>query len=563
MTDAPQYDVIVVGSGITGGWAAKEFTEAGFKVLMIERGRNIEHMVDYTRETLAPWDLPFRGKGDPALYKADYPIQSKKGVFDEWTQDHFVNDRENPYQASGPVPFQWTRSYQTGGRSLTWGRQCYRWSDYDFGANKKDGHGSDWPVRYADLAKYYDKVESFIGVSGSAEGIDSLPDGQFQRPFDLNVVEKAVKAKVESQFPDRKIIIGRTANLTEEKEGRGLCQSRDICARGCSYGAYFSTQSSTLPAAQATNNLTLITDSLVEKLDYDPASGKVSGVRVINSKTKERTAYTARVVFLNAGSFNSTTLLLRSTSEAFPKGLANRSSGMLGQYILDHAVGIGAVALIPGFDNKTTFGNRPNGIVVPKFRNVGTDQAPFMRGYSFQGGALQSAWTRGERDPGLGKALKDTLHAPGGWRFVLVTFAECLPRKENRLSLDANNLDPFGLPQMKIDFAFSDNETALLTDASAQASAMMAAAGGHVVFSQTQPNAPGSSIHEMGGARMANDPKDGILNAWNQVHDVPNLFVTDGAAMASSASQNPSLTYMALTVRAAERATALMRQGVL
>ena len=560
---APQFDVIVVGSGITGGWAAKEFAEAGFKVLMLERGRKIEHGVDYNTEGLAPWELPFRGKGDPAVFARDFPIQSRKWHFNEWTQDHFVNDRENPYASPSETPFEWTRSYQLGGRSLTWGRQCYRWSDYDFGANKKDGHGVDWPIRYKDLAPYYDKAESFIGVSGSRDGAESLPDGQFQPPFEMNVVEKAVKKVIEGQYPGRHLVIGRTANLTEAKEGRAPCQSRDICARGCSYGAYFSTQSSTLPAAQATGNLALKTDMIVEKLDYDPATGRVSGVLALDAKTGARMRHTARVVFLNAGSFNSVGLLLRSTSEAFPTGLGDRSSGLLGRYILDHAVSVGAAAMMPGYEKHTSYGNRPTGIYVPKFRNIGQDQAPFLRSYSYQGGALQGAWARGGKQAGVGAELKAALHHPGPWRFVLVTYAECLPRKENRVSLEATKTDASGLPQLKIDFGFSDNEKLLLADGATEASAMLTAAGGHVVFSQNGPSPPGSSIHEMGGARMSADPKEGVVNAYNRLHDVGNVFVTDGAAMASSASQNPSLTYMALTIRAAEHAIGLMRAGAL
>ncbi len=560
---APEFDVIVVGSGITGGWAAKEFTEAGFKVLLLERGRMVEHGTDYNTESLAPWELPFRGKGDPALFAKDFPIQSRKWHFNEWTQDRFVNDRENPYATPADAPFEWTRSYMLGGRSQTWGRQCYRWSDYDFGANKADGHGVDWPVRYKDLAPYYDKAEDFIGVSGSTDGAESLPDGKFQPPFQLNVVEKAVKSVIETQFPGRHLIIGRTANLTEPKVGRAACQSRDICARGCSFGAYFSTQSSTLPAAQATGNLTLKTDMIVESVDHDPATGRATGVSALDTKTGKRVRHTARVIFLNAGSFNTVALLMRSTSEAFPTGMGNRSSGLLGHYILDHAVSVGAAAMMPGYEAHTTYGNRPTGIFVPKFRNIGSDKAPFLRSYSYQGGALQGAWARGGKQAGIGADFKDGLRHPGPWRFVLVTYAECLPRKENRLSLERDRTDAFGQAQLRIEFNFSDNEKRLLADGAKEASTMLTAAGGHVVFSQDGPNPPGSSIHEMGGARMSADPTDGVVNAYNQLHDVPNVFVTDGAAMASSASQNPSLTYMAFTIRAAEHAIGRMRAGAL
>lgn len=556
------FDAIVVGSGITGGWAAKELTEKGLKVLMIERGRMIEHGTDYVTETKAPWEMEFRGEGDAELYAREYPVQRLNRHFTEFTQNHFVNDKDNPYATADGTQFNWWRSYQLGGRSLTWGRQSYRWSDYDFGANKADGYGTDWPIRYADVAPWYDYVEEFIGVSGAAEGLPSLPDGKFQPPMALNVVEQHVREAIAQKWPDRRLTVGRTANLTAPKEGRAPCQYRSICARGCSYGAYFSTQSSTLPAAQATGRLTVITDSLVEAVDYDPATKKATGVRVLNVKTGERSRHGARLVFLNAGAFNSVHILLRSRTDAFPTGLAN-SSGVLGTHVMDHASTLSTMAIMPGFEDRTTFGNRPTGVVIPRYRNLDHKDGDFTRGYSFQGGALQSGWTAAKRSAGIGKDFKAQTRKVGPWRMVFVGFAESLPRATNRLTLDPVKLDPQGLPMLNIHFEHGDNERRALADAKKEAAAMMEAAGGHVIMGFDEPGAGGSAIHEMGGARMGHDPRTSVLNRWSQTHDVTNLFVTDGAQMSSSACQNPSLTYMALTARACDHAVSLMKEGAL
>ena len=557
-----QFDAIIVGSGITGGWAAKELTQAGLKVLMVERGRKIEHQVDYETEMKAPWEMPFRGVGDAQEYAREYPVQMLNRHFNEFTQGHFVSDAENPYQTDGATKFDWFRSYQLGGRSLTWGRQCYRWSDYDFNANKRDGFGTDWPIRYADIAPWYDKVEEFVGVSGAAEGLAQLPDGKFQPAMALNVVEQAVRDRVRAKYPDRVLTIGRTANLTQAKEdeGRGPCQIRNICARGCSYGAYFSTQSSTLPAAMKTGRLTVVTDAIVEKLDFDPVKRRVTGVRWVDRKTGERSAATSRIIFLNAGAFNSVHLLLNSANEAMPRGLAN-GSGVLGTHIMDHANTIAALAVVPGFEDRTSFGNRPTGIVVPRFRNLDSlDGKGFTRGYSFQGGALQGTWTRGKRMPGIGEAFKESLHSPGAWTMVLVTFADSMPRASNRLSL-SKATDVHGIPQLDIAFQHGKEELAALADAKQEAAAMMTAAGGIVIMGSDQPNNGGTSIHEMGGARMGHDPATSVLNSWSQAHEASNLFVTDGAQMSSSACQNPSLTYMALTARACAYAVEQLKQG--
>jgi choline dehydrogenase-like flavoprotein len=557
------FDAIVVGSGITGGWAAKELTEAGLTVLMIERGREIRHQLDYETEMKSPWDLPFRGAGDQEMYRKLHPVQMLNRHFTEYTQNHFVNDAENPYAKDGDTAFNWFRSYQLGGRSLTWGRQTYRWSDYDFGANKRDGHGTDWPIRYAELAPWYDKVEEFIGVSGQAEGLAQLPDGKFQPAMALNVVETHVRETVRARWPERCLTIGRTANLTQEKpdEGRGPCQFRSICARGCSYGAYFSTQSSTLPAAQKTGRLTVITDAVVEKLDYDPATRKVTGVHYIDTKTKQRRRATSRIVFLNAGAFNSVHILLNSATEAMPAGLAN-SSGVLGTHIMDHANTLSAAALMPGFEAHTSFGNRPTGVVIARYRNMDSiDSAGHTRGFSFQGGAFQSTWTAGRRDAGIGADYKAKLRKPGMWRMVLVAFADCVPRASNRLTLDRTRTDANGLPLLKVAFSFGKEEHAALAQAKAEAAEMLQLAGGRVIAGGDTPGAGGTAIHEMGGARMGLDPATSVLNKWSQAHDAANLFVTDGAQMSSSACQNPSLTYMALTARACATAVSMLREG--
>jgi choline dehydrogenase-like flavoprotein len=559
---ATTFDAIVVGSGITGGWAAKELTERGLKVLMLERGGPVEHSTDYDTEWKSPWEMPFRGVGDAERYARDYPIWRRKFFLDEWSEKHFAKDAEHPYATDEQQPFLWYRSYQLGGRSLVWGRQCYRMGDLDFEANARDGHGTDWPIRYADLAPWYDHVERFVGVSGARDGLEQLPDGCYQPPMGLNAVEKHVKATLESAWPDRKLIVGRSANLTAPLEGqaRAPCQYRNVCARGCSYGGYFSTQSSTLPAARATGNLTVLTDALVESLDYDAAGRRVTGVRVLHPKEGRAATYSARIVFLCASTLNSVGILLRSRAEAHPEGLAN-SSGTLGRYLMDHASTLAVSATFDRFADRYYFGNRPNGIVIPRFRNVGGSQAEFLRGYQFQGLAVRRGWLRGAARAGLGREFKAELRSPGEWSMALVTFAEHLPNADNRVTLHPTAKGRDGLPQLDIRVRYGENERRALADAAAEARALMERAGGRVVASFSDPDPPGSAIHEMGGARMGRDPRSSVLNAHNQAHDVPNLFVTDGAAMASSACQNPSLTYMALTARACAYAVEELRAG--
>lgn len=550
MTSEP-FDAIVVGSGITGGWAAKELTERGLRTLVLERGRHVEHGTDYTTEWKQPWELEHRGRGEPALYARDYPIQSRNYAFGEATKHFFVNDREHEYLTDDGKPFRWIRGYQLGGRSLIWGRACFRWSDLDFEANLHDGHGVDWPIRYADLAPWYGYVERFIGVAGEKLGLPHLPDGDFQPPWPLNCAELAVKRGIERAYPGRHMTVTRVANLTHALDGRTPCQARDQCARGCSYGAYFSSLSSTLPAARKTGRLTVVTDAIVESVLYDERRDRASGVRVIDAVTGAVREYAGRLIFLNASTFGTTQILLNSRSARFPTGLAN-SSGEVGHNVMDHLSKAGARGVLPGHEDEYVYGRRPTGSYIPRFRNLGgaTEQLGFLRGYGIQAGASRASWGRGAAEPGFGVALKTRLRDPGPWRVSMQGYCECLPRHENYADLDPDRKDRWGIPLLRIHCGWSDNERALRADLKEQAQAMLHAAGCTEVQAYDDDAPPGFSVHEMGTARMGRDPRTSVLNAHNQAHDVKNLFVTDGACMASSSCVNPSLTYMALTARA-------------
>lgn len=559
-----KFDAIVVGSGITGGWAAKELTERGLKVLMLERGHPIEHVKDYAGEHQNPWDEKFRGQGDRKRFKEEHPIVHRGAPYalQEGNQHFWINEKENPYVSDPERPFDWFRGGGVGGRSLLWGRQSYRWSDLDFEANAKDGHGVDWPIRYADIEPWYDHVEEFIGVSGQAEGLPQLPDSKFLPPMELNCVEKHCREKIAEKFPGRVVTIGRTAILTKAHNGRAACHYCGPCHMGCSTGSYFSTQSSTLPAAQATGRLLVRSDAVVEGIEFDPESKRATGVRVSDAKTGGRETIPTRLVFLCASTVGSTQILLNSRSERAPDGLAN-SSGSLGRYLMDHHLGLSAVGLMPGFDQQDTFGRRPNGIYIARFKNLGDEasKAPFLRGYGYQGRAQRTGWEMGNMLPGFGKQLKETLRKPGPWTIGLSGFGECLPNEANQITLDETKVDAFGIPQVRVSMAFGENERKMREDAAEEAAAMIVAAGGVVMAKAADLSTPGVAIHEMGTARMGRDPKTSVLNAHNQAHDVPNLFVTDGACMTSSACQNPSLTYMALTARAAAYAASEMEKG--
>jgi choline dehydrogenase-like flavoprotein len=545
------YDAIVVGSGITGGWAAKELTEHGLRTLLIERGRDVEHGKDYITEWKKPWELAHRGRGEPDVYARDYAIQSKNYAFGEATKHFFVKDSEHPYHTDDGKPFRWIRGYQLGGRSLIWGRACWRWSDLDFEANAKDGHGVDWPIRYADLEPWYAHVERFIGVAGEKRGLPHLPDGELLPPWEMNCAEKFLKSGIERAYLDRFMTVTRVANLTRAINGRGPCQARDQCARGCSYGGYFSTQSATLPAARATGKLTLVTDAIVESVLYDDKKDRVTGVRVIDANTGQSREYEARIVFLNASTFGTAQILLNSKSARFPTGLAN-SSGEVGHNVMDHLSKAGARGVVPGLMDQYVYGRRPTGTYIPRFRNLGikNEKLGFLRGYGIQAGASRASWSRGAAEPGFGVELKERLRAPGPWHASLQGYCECLPRHENYADLDPEQKDKWGIPILRIHCAWSDNERALREDLKQQAAEMLERAGCTDVETYDDDAPPGFSVHEMGTARMGRDPKTSVLNAHNQAHDAKNLFITDGACMASTSCVNPSATYMALTARA-------------
>jgi choline dehydrogenase-like flavoprotein len=559
------FDAIVVGSGITGGWVAKELCERGVKTLLLERGRKIDHRVDYT-DFATPWEVPNRGMVPEEERAEHYAIQSTCHAFNSATQRWWVRDSEHPYSTPAGRPFSWIRGYHLGGRSITWGRQTYRMSDYDFTANLKDGHGIDWPIRYADLSPWYDRVERFAGVSGATEGLEQLPDGQFLPPMDLNCLERAFKEKIEQLHPMRRITIGRCAHLTEPSPehialGRGPCQLRSTCERGCGYGAYFSSLSATLPAAKKTGNLTVITDAIVERLDYDHAKRRVSGVRVIDANTRQGRSYQARVVFLCASTIGSAQILLQSASEYFPTGLANRSDAV-GRYLMDHVVGIGARGAHPGFLDRYYYGRRPTGFYLPRYLNT-SEQAPvdFVRGFGFQGHSSRTTWSRGRSEVGVGAELKRRLRTPGRWFMYLVGFGEMLPRADNRVTLHQSRTDQWGIPLVHIDCTHGENERRLAERANRDAAQMLAAAGFEDIQSNGPVRPPGHSVHEMGTVRMGHDPETSVLNRYNQAHDVKNLFVADGSCMVSSGSVNPSLTYMALAARAANYAADRLNAG--
>ena len=557
-----EYDAIVVGSGISGGWAAKELTEKGLKTLVLERGRNVEHGTDYITEHKGPWEMEFRGRGDRKLFEEEYPLQDRSDVISEYNYHFFVNDKKHPYLTDEEDPFLWVRGYHVGGRSLTWGRQSYRLSPIDFEANAKDGIAIDWPIRYEDIAPWYDYVEEFIGVSGRAEGLPQLPDGKFLPPMPFTCVEEEAKKQIERAFPERTMTIGRSAVLTQAHNGRGACHYCGPCSRGCSVGAYFSSQSSTLPAARATGNLTLRPDSVVHSVIYDRETNRATGVRVIDRTTKEEMEFYANVIFLCASTLGSTQILLNSTSPEFPNGLAN-SSGVLGHYLMDHHFRIGAGGIMPGYEDTYTFGNRPNGYYIARFRNISeeTRHPDFIRGYGYQGGSGRSGWSRGMNMDGFGAEFKESLRDPGPWYIAMTGFGEILPRYDNRAELDEEQTDEWGMPLLRITASIGDNERAMREDMADQAAEMLEAAGAEDVNKSFREYQFGEGIHEMGTARMGRDPNSSVLNGFNQAHDVPNLFVTDGACMTSAGCQNPSLTYMALTARAADYAVKELDNG--
>jgi choline dehydrogenase-like flavoprotein len=556
-----EFDAIVVGSGISGGWAAKELTERGLKTLVLEAGPPIVPARDYVEHVQA-YSLPYRGYGNLRKLRAEQPIQSQTGSCNEWGSKFFVNDRENPYHNDPDKPFAWIRGRHVGGRSIMWGRQVYRWSDLDFEANAKEGIGVDWPIRYADIAPWYSYVERFIGVSGQAEGLAQLPDGEFLPPMQLNCAETHVQEAMARHWRrERVLTIGRCAVLTRAHQGRAACHYCGPCERGCITHSYFSSIGSTLPAAAATGRLTLRPNSVVAQVMYDARTDRASGVRALDADTMQSLEFRAKVVFLCASALESARILLNSGTTRFPQGLAN-SSGELGRNVMDHPFGAGANGTIAGMEDRKTFGNRPNGIYVPRFRNL-TDRHPkFVRGYGFQGGGGRRDWRRAAVTPGFGAEFKKALLGGlGPWRFGMGGWGECLPRSDNYVVLHPTLKDKWGVPALHVQCTWGPNELEILKDIQVTAAEILEAAGARDIETFNDELPPGLCIHEMGTARMGRDPKTSVLNGWNQSHDVPNLFVTDGACMSSSGNQNPSITYMALTARACDYAVQQLKRG--
>jgi choline dehydrogenase-like flavoprotein len=557
------YDALIIGSGITGGWAAKELTEKGLKVLVLEAGRPIVPEVDYV-EHVPAWELKFRGWDQRAERERTQKIQREcYYACDEYSHKFFVNDLENPFTTDPDKPFAWIRGRQVGGKSIIWGRQSYRWSDLDFEANLKEGIAVDWPIRYKDIEPWYDYVEEYAGISGQAEGLPQLPDSKFLPPMEMNCAERVVKEAIPKHFDDgRMMTIGRTAILTQVHKGRAACHYCGVCHRGCITRSYFSSLNSTLPAAEKTGRLTIRPYSVVHSLIFDPETRRVTGANVVDGQSRQALEFYGKIVFVCASALESSRILLNSTSREFPNGLAN-SSGQVGRNIMDHCMGGGAGGVIPGHENEDAFGNRPNGIYVPRFRNVNSRHPNFLRGYGYQGGGYREDWTRGIGSAGLGVDFKNGLRRPGRWHMDFYGFGECLPNPANYLEINPDLKDAWGIPTVKINCVFRDNEKAILQDMATQAAEMLAAAGATEIHPYVENNPPGLTIHEMGTARMGRDPKTSVLNAYNQAHDVKNLFMPDGACMASSSCVNPSLTYMALTARAADYAVSQMKKGEL
>ncbi len=547
------YDAIVVGSGISGGWAAKELTQKGLTVLMLERGKNIEHAKDYANAHKGPWEYPHRGGRTYAMEEA-YGVLRRDYPLNERNLDWWANEKDSPY--TEVKRFDWYRGYHVGGRSLLWGRQSYRWSDFDFEANAREGIAVDWPLRYAELAPWYDYVERHAGIAGSIEGMAQLPDGQFQPAMPLNCGEELVAGRLRGLFDGRRRVIpGRVANLTQPLPGRAPCQYRNACWLGCPYGAYFSTQSSTLPAAMATGKLTLKPHSIATEVLYDKDRQRATGVRVLDAATEQTTDYTARVVFICASTLNSTWLLMQSATDVWPDGLGS-SSGELGHNLMDHHFRVGAEGFLVDeqLNGQYYFGNRPTGFYIPRFRNVLGDKREYLRGFGYQGSASRQGWQRAVREAGIGGDFKDRAAEPGAWQIGGMAFGEILPRHENKVTLDKTKRDKWGLPVLAIDCETGENELTMREDMKNDMAEMLEAAGVRSVTTYDRGYTMGMGIHEMGTARMGNDPRTSVLNRWNQVWDAPNVFVTDGSSMVSASCVNPSLTYMALTARAVDYA---------
>jgi len=551
------YDAIVIGSGISGGWAAKELAEKGLKVIILERGRNIEHIKDYVNAHKEVWDFPHRNRKTQQMIK-DFPVLNRDYPLNEETYGMWANEKESPYVET--KRFDWYRGYHVGGRSLLWGRQSYRWNKWDFEANAKEGIAVDWPIRYDDLAPWYSYVEKFAGIQGSKQGLEVLPDGEFMPAIDMNVVEKDVAEKIKSHYKGKRhMFIGRSANITQNHHDRTSCQYRDRCWRGCPFGAYFSTQSSTLPAAMATGNVTLRPFSIVTRILYDKDKKKATGVEIIDAMDNKTYEFKSKIVFVCASAFNSTWVLMNSATDIWPDGLGS-SSGELGHNVMDHHFRCGAGGTMEGYEDKYEFGRRPTGVYIPRFRNIYDDKRDYVRGFGYQGGASRQGWGRNVAELAIGGDFKDELCEPGKWTIGITAFAEMLPYHDNTIKLDKTVKDKWGLPVLKMDVEMKENEMKMRKDMKEDAREMLEAAGVKDVHIYDSGYYPGQGIHEMGTARMGRDPKTSVLNGNNQVWDAPNVFVTDGACMTSASCVNPSLTYMALTARAADFAVGELKK---
>lgn len=555
--DENTYDAIVVGTGISGGWSAKELTENGLKTLVLERGRDVKHIDDYPTATKDPWELP-RGDRVPYEEQKHYEKQMRTGyTIRESTKHWWIKDTDQPYEEK--KRFDWIRGYHVGGRSLMWGRQSYRLAPMDFEANAKEGIAVDWPIRYEDVAPWYSHVEKFAGISGEALGLPQLPDSEFLPPMELNCVEKYLQESMAEKF-DRVLTIGRAANLTRAHEGRGSCMYRNLCSRGCPYGAYFSSNASTLPAAEKTGNMTLRPHSIVNSVIYDEETGKATGVQVVDAESGEMYEYYAKIIFLNASTVGSTSILLNSTSDRFPNGMGN-DSGELGHNMMDHHFRVGANGEMEGFEDKYYYGRRPNGFYIPRYRNLNGNDRDYLRGFGYQGGASREGWQRGVRELAIGSELKNLVSTPGKWSLGMTAFGEMLPDHSNRMWLNHDKTDKWGQPTVVFDVEFKENEYKMREDMKNDAAEMLESAGMKNVYTFDDPGGPGLGIHEMGTARMGRDPNTSVLGKWNQIHTVPNVFVTDGSCMTSAACQNPSLTYMAFSARAANYAAEQLKKG--
>lgn len=560
MENKKTFDAIVIGSGISGGWAAKELCEKGLETLVLERGRSIEHVKDYPTALMSPWEVPHRGRM-PKVFLDENPLISKAAGFGSDNAQFFIQDKDHPYIQE--KPFDWIRGYQVGGKSLTWGRACQRWSEFEFSAPKRFNYGIDWPIRYNDIAPWYSHVETFVGVSGNADGIEAMPDGEFLPPFDLNCVEEALRKSIKFNYPDRHMVQARWAHLTQPKaihleQGRAQCQARNLCMRGCPYGGYFSSVSSTLPWAQKTGKLTIRPHSVVHSVIYDESTGKASGVRVIDAETKQVLDFKARVIFLNASALNTNLILLNSRSDRFPNGLGN-DSGLLGKYIGFHNYRASLHAEMPGFTDRYYFGRNPTDAIIANYRNLGKQDTDYIGGFTTFLSARRKRGTVGDDASGFGADFKKQMTRPGAWEIYMYMQGETIPKERNHVRLSEDQTDDFGIPRLITSVGYDDNDEKMVIDFLKESKSMLEKAGCVHITTYDNKQAPGLDIHEMGGVRMGHDPKTSLLNSYNQMHAVSNVFVTDGACMTSTGNQSPSLLYMALTARAVDYAAKELR----